>query len=296
VLAAWYENWFFYPVFAMSTTVTALLYPNGLQSRRWRPVLWLAVGSAAVMVLLAALDPTLELADTGRQVHNPLSPDGMPADPLSSALMPLAWFTGFVVAGGAAVVGIVLRYRRSRGVERLQLRWFAFAVVVVAVVLLLLVLGGALGGEGDSVVVTLLSDLALAFVPLSCGLAILRYHLYDIDRLVSRTTSYALVTAFVITVYATLVTLVPRLLPVSSSLAVAAATLVAAALARPVLSRVQAVVDRRFNRSRVDAQRTVDAFGARLREAVDAQVVRDDLLAATTQMMQPATVTLWVRS
>ena len=307
VLAAWYQQWFWFPTFAMSTVLTVLLFPDGLPSRRWRPVLWTTIGSIAVLTTLAAFDPTLSsAATTGHPapppLPNPLASPGLPVlgQGMSSPLFLLAYVTLFG-CGVAAVVSAVLRYRRSRGVERLQLRWFVFAVAVSLVTLVVVVAAGVVNSQANdggwvSFAVDAVLNLALAFVPVSCGIAILRYHLYDIDRLVSRTTSYALVTALVLVVYATVVTLVPRLVPNSSSVAVAVGTLLAAAVARPALRRVQAAVDRRFNRARVDAQQAVDAFGERLRDEVDTNNVRTDLIVAVDRTLQPATIRLWLRT
>jgi hypothetical protein len=302
VVCAWYQQWFWFPTFALSTVFTVLLFPDGLPSRRWRPVLWTTITAVAVLSLLAAFNDQLSAAAMppgSTPVDNPLGSVSLPVlDQGSSS--PLFGFAFVVLIGcaGLTTVSAFLRYRRSRGVERLQLRWFVFAVAVSAVVFLVVGVGGAAAQSSAStdVVTSFIASLALAFVPISCGIAILRYHVYDVDRVVSRTTSYALVTALVVAVYAAVVTLVPRLVPVSSSLAVAAATLFAAAFARPALRRVQAVVDRRFNRGKVDAQRTVDAFGARLRDEVDADVVRSDLLGAVDRTLQPATITLWLRA
>jgi MFS family permease len=307
VLAAWYQQWFWFPTFGISTVLTVLLFPDGLPSRRWRPVLWTAVGSIAVLTVLAAFDPTLSSAATTGSpppapLPNPLASPGLPVlgQGVSSPLFLLAYVTLFG-CGVAAVFSAVLRYRRSRGVERLQLRWFVFAVAISLVTLVGVVTAGVVGSQGGddgwaAFAVNVVLNLALAFVPVSCGIAILRYHLYDIDRVVSRTTSYAVVTALVLVVYASVVTLVPRLVPHSSSVAVAAGTLLAAAVARPALRRVQTAVDRRFNRAKVDAQRTVDAFGERLRDEVDTNLVRGDLVVAVDRTLQPATIRLWLRA
>jgi len=132
-------------------------------------------------------------------------------------------------------------------------------------------------------------------LPISIGVAVLRYHLFDIDRVISRTASYTIVTGFVVATYIVVVALISPLVRGSSSLAIAAATLTAAAIARPVLRRVQEAVDRRFDRARYDGQRTVDALGARLRDAVDVGLVSRDLVAAVNETLAPTKVSLWVR-
>jgi hypothetical protein len=294
VLGAWAQNWLWYPLFGLATTFTVLLYPSGLPSRRWRPVLATAIVSIAAIVAMGALAPTLQVGDTGPTVDNPLSFGWLPsfADGEGSPLFVAATLVGLLGCSLAAVVSAVIRYRRAAGVERLQLRWFAFAVVTVVVAEVV----SNLPLPAAPVLPNVVADAALCLVPISCGVAILRYRLYDIDRVISRTTSYALVTGLLLACYAVVVTLVPRLLPVSSSFAVAAATLAAAAAARPLLRRVRVAVDRRFNRARVDAERTVQAFGTRLRDEVDpGQVVRE-LVGATHATMQPATVGVWLRA
>jgi hypothetical protein len=137
---------------------------------------------------------------------------------------------------------------------------------------------------------------ALTFVPVACGIAILRYRLYEIDRVISRTASYVLVTGALLGVYVLVVTTVGQLLPESNALAVASATLAAAALFRPLLSSVQRVVDHRFNRARYDAERTVDAFASRLREEVDPDVVTVDLLQVVERTVVPEHASLWLRA
>jgi peptidoglycan/LPS O-acetylase OafA/YrhL len=184
------------------------------------------------------------------------------------------------------VFSVALRWRRSSGIERLQLRWFLAAVVAVAIGFLLTFHNsGANAAFGFTV----------SLIPIACGVAILRYRLYDIDRIISRAASYAIVTGVLLVTYALVVTSVTRLMPDASTLAVAAATLSAAALARPLYRRVQQAVDRRFNRARYDAQHTVDDFGARLRHEVDTDLVAGDLLGVVRLTLQPAGVALWLR-
>jgi hypothetical protein len=143
---------------------------------------------------------------------------------------------------------------------------------------------------------TALFSFGLNAIPVAIGIAVTRYRLYEIDRVVSRTTSYVVVTGFLVAVYAATVTAVSRLLPgTSSSFAVAAATLAAAALFRPVLTRVQRTVDHRFNRGQYDAQQTVDAFAGRLRDEVDPDEVSADLLAVLSRTVEPRGVALWVK-
>jgi len=173
----------------------------------------------------------------------------------------------------------VLRFRRARGVERLQLRWLVLVAVFLA---------------KDGLVLASLA-LCLALLPLATGAAILRYRLYDLDRIISRTLAYGLLTILLGLAYAAVVLGLGGLLPDSSSLAVAAATLAVAAIFQPVRRRVQALVDRRFNRRRHDAARTIADFSARLRSQVDLGTLTGELLTVVDQTMQPTKTSLWLK-
>jgi hypothetical protein len=190
----------------------------------------------------------------------------------------------------AAVASVGLRFRRSRGVERQQLKWFTYAAALIAVSFLLWGFLLPAGGVTDVVF-----GLTIALVPVAAGIAILRYRLYEIDRLINRTLVYGLLTAVLGGVYAGVVLVLGQLLGQDSSLAVAGATLVAAALFQPARRRIQQAVDRRFNRRRYDAARTVEAFSARLREEIDLEALSAELLAVVNQTMQPTEVWLWLR-
>jgi hypothetical protein len=188
-----------------------------------------------------------------------------------------------------ALVSLVLRLRRAAGEERQQVKWFVFTVVTVILVF---------------VVSTLIIGVGVLFplfglIPVSVAVAVFRYRLYDIDRLINRTLVYGLLTALLIGVYAGLVFLLGRLLDPAtgdSALAVAASTLAVAALFQPARRRVQALVDRRFNRARYDAVQTVERFSARLRDEVDLDALNAELLAVVDQTMQPSSASLWLRS
>ena len=191
-----------------------------------------------------------------------------------------------------SLAGQVVSYRRSSGERRQQLKWLlgGFAACLAG-----LGLGIALGkatGFWGAVGHVALVAVYLA-VPVSMGVAILKYRLYDIDRVLSRTLAYAIVTGLLIGVYAGLVLLAQQVLGFSSPVAVAASTLAAAALFNPVRRRVQHAVDRRFNRARYDADQTVTAFAARLQDAVDLDAVRDDLAGVVQAALEPAHLALW---
>jgi hypothetical protein len=195
--------------------------------------------------------------------------------------------------GVAAVVSLVLRFRRSRGVERQQLKWFTYAA---SLAILLLVVPSPLPGGAVSDV---LFGLLVAFIPVSAGIAILRYRLYDIDRLINRTLVYGLLTAILGLVYAGAVLVLGQVFGGVGgdppSWVVAGATLAVAALFQPARRRVQTAVDRRFNRRKYDAVSTVEAFRARLRDEIDLDALSAALLAVVDQTMQPTQASLWLR-
>jgi len=191
-----------------------------------------------------------------------------------------------------SLAGQVVSYRRSSGERRQQLKWLLGGLAAVPVGLVLsIALGHAPGFwrvAGNIVVIAV-----FLAVPVSMGVAILKYRLYDIDRVLSRTLAYAIVTGLLIGVYAGLVLLAQQVFRFSSPVAVAASTLAAAALFNPVRRRVQHAVDRRFNRARYDADQTVTHFAARLQDAVDLDAVRDDLAGVVQAALEPAHVALW---
>jgi len=191
-----------------------------------------------------------------------------------------------------AAASLVVRFRRARAVERLQLRWLALAAALAAGLLLVALVAGYLSMDA---VVLVSMCLCVALLPLATGAAILRYRLYDLDRIISRTLAYGLVTVLLGLGYAGVVLGLGRLLPQGSSLAVAGATLAVAAAFQPARRRIQATVDRRFNRRRHDAATVIEAFGTRLRDQVDLDTLTGELLAVTDQTMQPTQASLWLR-
>jgi len=260
------------------------LFPTGRSlSPRWRPVTWLAVGLTAAYTGAGALAPSLQLP-TGRTVANPIGVAGIDQDRglLGAVLSGLV-----LVVLAAAILSLVVRFRRSRGVERQQLKWFTYAGALV----LLAPLSNALIGNVSYVLV-----LAL---PVAVGVAVLRYRLYDIDRLINRTVVYGLLTALLGGVYAGVVLVLGQVFGGVGrdppSWAVAGATLAVAALFQPARRRIQAVVDRRFNRRRYDAAKTIQAFATRLRDQVDLDTLTGELLAVVDLTMQPTQVSVWLR-
>jgi MFS family permease len=266
-----------------------LLTPTGsLPSPRWRWCARLAAAAPLLLVLLSAVDPQ-PLLPEHPEVGNPLAvpvPAGL--------LLAVAAVAAVVVLATlvAAAGSLVVRFRRARGVERQQLRWLALAAALAAGLLLVAVAAGAMGRDG---VVLAAIGTCVALLPLATGAAILRYRLYDLDRIISRTLAYGLLTMLLAAGYAAVALGLGRLLGRDSSVAVAAATLVVAALFQPARRRVQTLVDRRFNRRRYDAAGTVEAFATRLRDQVDLDALHTELLAVVDQTMQPATASLWLR-
>jgi hypothetical protein len=273
------------PAIALGVTLPFLLLPDGrLRSRRWRVVVAAAVAGVAMFVVGGILVPGQTSVDAV-PVDNPL---GLPG--VAGTVAGVVAVTGLVLYAAtlpAALLCVVLRFRASSGVGRQQLRWVA-AGAVVAVAALLPLPGKAELPEAATFV-------GVLAVPVAVAVAVLRYRLWDLDRLVSRTITYALLTGLLILPYLLIVPVATRLAAGAGNLAVAAATLTVAALFAPLRRRVQQVVDRRFNRRRYDAARTVATFAARLREQVDLDALSAELLAVVDQTVQPTQASLWLR-
>jgi hypothetical protein len=272
-------NWS--PAIAFGITLPALLVPDGrLRSPRWRPVVAAAV-AGPVLGMLGSSFLSGKLEETVVPIDNPFGRTGV-----VGTVAAVVGFTGlglWFISMLAALVSLVLRFRASRGTERQQLRW----VVAGAT--------GAVAGLVVGIAGVELTYPAVLCLPVGVAVAVLRYRLWDLDRLVSRTVTYALVTALLVVPYLLILPAATRLAGGSGSLAVAAATLAAAALFQPLRRRVQDLVDRRFNRRRYDAARTVDGFAQRLRDQVDLDALHGELLGAVDQTMQPTQASLWLR-
>jgi hypothetical protein len=279
-----------------------LLFPDGrLPSRRWRPVLgalaavtlgWVAGQFQAGTTVSGGITDALSAAGITYRFHGVFPHQG--------------WLSGtgrvgFVlgVAAGVLVVASVFVRRRGASAERRkQLAWLGYVgLMTVMWAAALVVAGVAAPGAWNGSLGTLLWSLLVctpvAGVPLACAVAVLKYRLYEIDRIISRTLAYAIITGLLAGIYAGLVLLATQVFRVHTPVAVAASTLAAAALFSPVRRRVQRAVDRRFNRARYDADQTVAAFAARLKDAVDLDSVRDDLAGVVHQALEPAHVSLW---
>jgi len=280
----WLNQWVWAPAWIAIPTFVLLLFPDGrLPHRRFRPVAWLAGLAIGAALVGGILSPD----DAGQGFHNPVV-----VLPNWVDIGDVVAIVGLLVAGLGSLVALVYRFRRSRGDEREQLKWFAFAGVATAVLYF------GLTVEAKTALVQSLGFVAIPLLPTAAAIAILRYRLYDIDRIISRTVTYALVTTVVAGVYV-LIVLVPTTLLGSRhtpTALVAAATIIAAALFRPLLRRVRRVIDRRFNRSRYDAAWAIEAFAARLRDEVDIDELTNDLQTLVHQTMEPTHLSVWIKS
>ncbi len=294
LFAAWVSSWGWALVFCLFAALT-LTFPSGHLPAGTG--LWARAGRAAVWVLpillaATALTATLGGAESSTQTVNPIG--FLPEWLGYSALFGIV----AILLGGA--VSLVIKRRRAVGAERAQFTWvvFAFVLLTTAVILTFLYvfisIGIGAGDPGDDAWGP--AYVMMVLFPLSFGVAVLRYRLYEIDRIVSRTVSYALVVGLLAGSFLGVVALMSSLLPEESSdLAVAGSTLVVAALFNPLRKRVQGWVDRRFNRQRFDAQRVMDGFATSLRDRVDPEEVMTGWVAVVSSTMQPEGIGIWVR-
>ena len=286
---AWAGRVAFVPLLGL-TVLILLLFPDGRPpSRRWRWVIR-AIGVAVVVTTVAgALLP----ADEGDPIGNPLAVQG-PIEALADTIVNVGITTLFLAILLSAVL-LLLRFRRARGLQRQQLKWLAFGGGFLAAYILLDMISQVPPGLVDA----LIEALTFGALYVGVGMAVLRYRLYDIDRLINRTLVYGLLTALLAGVYAGAVLILGQVFGGVGgdppSWAVAGATLAVAALFQPARRRIQAVVDRRFNRRKYDAAKTVEAFSRRLREEVDLDALSGELLAVVDQTMQPTRASIWLR-
>jgi hypothetical protein len=306
--SAWISETGWYVWLTCAAIFLPLVFPNGrLVSPGWKPALWLGIAALAASVIGSGLAPgPLDPdPDSGRLVDNPVGLEG------AGGLLDALSLVGNVLATIAfllAAASLVVRFRRSRGPERQQLKWFAFvgliAVGALAVAMLQVLFGLEPGDEGEAgwlEIVGSASWLTALFtiligIPAATGMAILRHRLYDIDVVIRRTLVYAALTATLVASYVGIVLLLQLVLSPGSDLAIAASTLAVAALFRPAATRIQRLVDRRFYRRKYDAALTIEAFGARLRDEVELDALSRELREVVRETMQPAHASLWLRS
>jgi hypothetical protein len=289
-IAAWTGSWIFIPATYGLPMFLLLLFPDGrFISRRWRLAGWVL----GVTVVFAAAAKAFEPGRISPGIENPLAPGGAAGEVfgvLSSVTDALA-----LPAFALAVAGLAVRLWRSRGVERQQIKWFAYCAALTGAGLGTSVfLPGAVGD-----LAFLVGLLALGGLPVAAGIAILKYRLYDIDFIVNRTLVYGPLTAMLVALYFGGIIVLQRVFVLltgeRSTLAVVASTLLIAALFNPLRYRVQVFVDRRFYRSKYDARKTLEAFSARLRDETNLEALNDELVGVVRETMQPAHVTLWLR-
>jgi hypothetical protein len=292
-LAAWASIWMFAPVLVLLGPIFFLLFPDGRPlSPRWRPFLWLSAFALFGVTVGQWFHPGALGTTPFEKLRNPVGIQA--AGGVSSVVTGLGFFALLLAVLGAAT-SVVLRFRRSRGVVRQQMKWLAMSGVAFALAVLFASVLFQLGyhdAGNDPILIS------LASVPIFAGEAMLRRRLYDIDVVINRTLVYALLTATLAAVYVGSVLVLQLALndvTSDSSLAVAVSTLGVAALFRPARARIQGVVDRRFYRRKYDAARTLERFSSRLREQVDLDALGGELRSVVRETMQPAHVSLWLR-
>jgi hypothetical protein len=315
---AWISRWIGVSVLPLAGALLVLLFPNGkLLSRNWQPVVWIAACGSAMLALSAALapgplsfQPSFDnplglggaIGKLGPSESGPLFDQPSLAKPADTKIntggvVEILLRVGFffvLVSWLFSVAGMITRMDQARGEERQQLKWFVYTVALLVVGFL-----AALLGFGQHSVAWNIGIAAFNFLPIAAGIAILRYHLYDIDVVINRTLVYGVLTAALALVYVGSIVLLQGLFRAltgeTSQLAVVASTLAIAALFVPLRQRVQAFIDRRFYRRKYDVAKTLQAFNTRLRDDVDLDNVADDLVEVVKETMQPAHVTLWLR-
>jgi len=296
---AWLGNWLWMPAVGLFATYLFLLFPEGrLLSRRWRPLAWLSGAVIVVLSLGFGLAPG-PVAILPGKIRNPFGLEGLPW--LSTAAN--VGFPLLVLCILASVVSLVLRYRRSRGEEREQIKWIAFAASVVGVLFLIgVVISLSYGSEPPSwtELLDVLTVVSYTGVPIAVGFAVLRYRLYDIDVIINRTLVYGTLSASLALVYfggvATTQTVFRALTGQEEQpqLAVVVSTLLIAALVNPLRRRIQSFIDRRFYRKKYDARKTLETFSAKLRDETDLDALNAELVGVVRETIQPAHVSLWL--
>jgi hypothetical protein len=291
VFAAWTQNWYWYVLLALALIYLPLLFPDGrLLSRRWLPVAVVPGIGTLGTVILGALADTLHVEGAGYEIENPIGIEGLafvedlPIFGVLNVLIGVGFF--------GALASVVVRFRRSRGVERQQMKWFAYAVALML----------AFPSEGllPEIVSNVMFGVVFIAIPTAIGIAVLRYRLYDIDLVINRTLVYGPLTAMLVLVYLGCVVSLQyafrALTGQESQIAIVASTLAIAALFNPLRKWVQAFVDRRFYRRKYDAVKTLAAFSAKLRDETDLDALNAELVSVVRETMQPAHVSLWLRS
>ena len=294
---SWLTEWIWAPGLGLILVFLPLLFPDGRPpSRRWRWVAWLG-GISIVMIVVLAM--VILWSERGTQLlRDPVSDEAGPAWILGLLVEAVA-FPLMLVAGLAAVISLFVRFRRARGDERQQIKWFASASALTLGFVFVL---QTLNNTQNSLLEAGLATVALFLIPsipVATGVAILRYRLYDIDRLINRAMVYGLLTAMLAVVYlasvVALQSILRALMGQESTLAIVASTLAIAAMFNPLRRRIQAFIDRRFYRRKYDARKTLEAFSAKLRDETDLEALNNELVGVVRETMQPSHVSLWLR-
>ncbi len=296
VFAAWIHNWYWLPLLVLLILFVPLLFPTGRPlTPRWNWLYRASVLILSMITLLSWVKPTLTDGNARRPRYSVQNPLGVPAvGDLEQSTHGALLFLIVLLLALCAIASLVVRFRRSRGVERQQMKLFVFAAALIPA----LVIAEQLGLRRFLPESNAVFAVAVALPPIAIGVAVRRYRLYDIDRIISRTVSYALLTALLLGVYlgaVTALTTVTAPIADNSPLAVAAATLAAVAAFGPARRRIQSLVDRRFNRARYDAARTVDSYRNRIRDEVEIDALGVELVATVQAAMQPSRTLIWMR-
>jgi hypothetical protein len=292
---AWITSWIL-PIINGLTVFYILLFPTGrLPGRHWRWLGWLTVAFIVVGVILAAFSSGALLGILG-PIQNPLGIEGF-----SSTYYKAVLFTMAPLLTLAAALAVFIRLRRALGVERQQIKWFTYAAVAsVSVTILAYIVPGVIDTPTWLQRVGFALNIAtIPALPVAIGIAILRYRLYDIDVVISRTLVYGSLTAILVALYFGVIVVLQRafvaLTGERSTLAVVTSTLLIAALFNPLRHRIQSFIDRRFYRSKYDARKTLESFSGKLRDETDLDALSNDLVGVVRETMQPAHVSLWLR-
>jgi hypothetical protein len=296
---SWMSPWIWAPGLGLILVFLPLQFPDGrLPSRRWRPVAWL--GGASIVLIcvptLIILWPKRGTALLGGPVNNEEGPAQ-----ILDLLVEVVAFPLMLVAGLGAVISLLVRFRRARGEERQQIKWFTSAAALT-LLLVFLVEGIPEGNRLFEAITAAGAVLVVPSIPVAAGIAILRYRLYDIDILINRTLVYGALTALLATIYFGGVAATQAIFRTLTGqerqpqLAIVVSTLVIAALFNPLRRRIQGFIDRRFYRSKYDARKTLEEFSTKLRDETNLDSLSDDLVGVVRETMQPTHVSLWLRS
>ena len=290
VIGAWTQSWYWLLLLTLVLVYLPLLFPDGrLPSRRWLPFsLLMGLGTLSV-IILGALTDTLTGQDVDYRIENPIGIEDLA--PVES--LPVFGVIGILLGIGlvGAFVAVVVRFRRARGIERQQMKWFLYAASLIPIFLVLEQLPRII----DSIVL----GLVVLAQPTAIGIAVLRYRLYNIDVVINRTLVYGALTVSLVLIYLGVVVSLQYVFRTftggESQLAVVASTLAIAALFNPLRGRIQSFIDRRFYRRKYDARKTLVAFSARLRDETDFDRLNGELVGVVKDTLQPAHVSLWLR-